>query len=639
MSETCRLYALLMMVLPLLFILSVGHRSRDKGFAWCIMVGATLYEVFSFSVPLILGNLGYLTVDLYREIMWGVAVVAALFGLLRFPVVVKTLIGVRYRPRWEDIPLAAALWLVWTLVRHDHQFNWVTGPVQFDAMNYHIPRALQWIWNGSMQPYRTSIWQQVGHAYGGTASAVTPVFYGCGFLGSGFNSFVYNLGAAAAVLVIGRALGLSVRAALAGALAFLSFPAIGVRFADVNTDIAAAFPVIAGTALFLTRDNLGQGLRRFIALVGMGTACKQYVAFPAVPIGLMLIAPHLRALGSVRNIGSATVGMGVGLVACALSYYPIYLGFGDLTGGGVAHQLSTIQGGMPAVREALEYTFVSWFLEPLGAVPPEPRGEIFQALNLAPVYKSIAFDVGPQGPSLDNEHTRSGVLPMLLLPWLLLGVPRGKRLYALLGFTAICLAQFTPLARNHSGGRFAIIPLAAFALLWGARAARRGFVVATLIVVALAANYEYLRHWHLWGEKFIPEREDNWALGQRLNGETALLLSSDLSVDALVSGKLATVRYTYVNCPLDGDWVKMLADYKQRYRYFILPASHEKFVPGPLYVSRFGKECQRISVDEIRAWLTQSGWRFDRIAYNRIELWTTEPITSPVQTPAPSPNG
>jgi len=639
MSETCKLYAVLMMVLPLLFVASVGHRSRDKGFAWCIMTGAILYEVFSFTVPLVLGNVQALTVDYYRRAMWACGGAVGLVALMRLPALVRSLLAIRYRPRWEDIPLGIGLLLVWRIIRHDHQANWVFGPGQFDAMSYHIPRALQWIWSGGMEPYRTSIWQQVGLAYGGSAAVVSPVLYGCGFLGSAFNTFVYTIGASASLFVIARALGLSARASLAATLAFLSCPAIGLRFADVNTDITAAFPVMAATAFFLTRDSLSQGAFRFFALVGMGTACKQYVAFPAVPIGLTLFWPHLRELRSLRSIGSVSLGILCGLSACALSFYPIYRGFGDLTGGGVAHDLSTIRGGWSAVIETLEFTLVGWLFEPLGLVPVTPRAEIFQSFHIAQLFKYVGIDVGPGGPSFDNEHNRSCVLSPIFLPWLLLAVQRGRRMYVLCGFLIICLAQFSLLAVNHVGARFAIIPLAAFSLLWGARAARNGFVVSSFVLFALWVDFRYLVDWHKWEDAYRPEAEMNKPLAERVRGDTVLLLSSGLSVDAFVAGRQGQVRYTYVNCPLDGDWVKMLRDLAQRYRWFLLPTTQERFVPGPVFESRLGGECEPLTVGEIRTRLAQAGWRFDRLDLQRLELWTTEVPNPSAGTLPPAPNG
>jgi len=627
MSDTCRQYALLMMLLPVVSAISVSHHAAKRGFAWCVMVGALLYHLFNFGTVLILGTAGALTVQNFRCAMWAYAGIAGLAAIVRLPSLVRAVVGIRYRPSIVDLPLAAAAWLVARLLCHDARFNWTEGPTLFDAMNYHIPRALQWIWHGSIEPYRTSIWQQVGHAYGGTASAVTPVFYGCGWLGSAFNTEVYSIGAAAAVFVSARALGLSGRGAWAAALAFMSFPAVGLRLADVSTDIAASFPVLAGTALFLARDSLAQGAFRFVALVGLGTACKQYVAFPAVPIAVMLFAPHVRELLSRRCLTAIAAAGLVGITMCALSFYPIYRLFGSFTGGSSATGLTTFGVGIPGMIDALQSTFISWLFEPLGGLPDQQRAAVFYGLHVADLFRMFFIDTDPNGPRLDHEHVRSGILPVIFLPWLLLGVKRGHRMFALLGFLAICLFQFSPLARNHVGARFAIIPLAAFALLWGARASRSalsGVLVACCVVVALWCDHRYLTGWHAWTDSYNPDKEDNLDVATAVKSDTILVLSSELSTHAFIAGRLGNVRFEYFNCPPDGEWVKALTEAKAGYRWFLFSRISKQTVPGPTYQTTLGEPCSSISLDDLRAWLTTAGWSPALTTASHNELWTAQ---------------
>lgn len=630
MPESCQAYSNLMIAVPVLCVLSVVHRAPERGLAWCVMVGALLYHLFCFLVALVLGNVGLLSPQSYR---WSMAAFAA--GLLaaavvQLPALGRALLRIRYRPALQDVPLAAAAWIALRVFYHDWHFNWAEGPLQFDALNYHIPRALQWVWHGSFAPFRTSIWQQVAHAFGGTAVSVSPVFLGCGWLGSAFNTQVFTVGASAAVAVIGRALGLSGRGAVAASLAFLSFPAVGLRLADISTDMAAAFPVLAATALFFCRDSLRQGAFLFVALVGLGTACKQYVAFPTVPIAVILFWPLRRKMLERRVLAALLAGLFVGAFFCVLSFYPIYQNFGDLSGGGTARSLTTLDSGWAGVSNALGFTFVGWFSEPLVVVPQPLRGELFQGLALDRLFALWGVPSAETGPELDYEHIRSGFLPLILVPWLLLAVPRGRRWGVLAVFAAICLAQFSILAANHVGARFALVPLAAFALLWGARVslslgvggALASVAASAMIAFALWCDLGALQRWHAWADRYVPEREQNREVSEAVRGDTVLLLSRGLSTDAMVAGRRADLRFEYLNCPLDGDWTRMLSDLREGHRWLLFAEASGPTVPGPTYESLLGPPCSEITTEELRQWLQAAGWKHSTTTSSRFELWS-----------------
>jgi len=177
-------------------------------------------------------------------------------------------------------------------------------------------------------------------------------------------------------------------------------------------------------------------------------------------------------------------------------------------------------------------------------------------------------------------------MPLLALPWLILGVKRGYRRIVAALFLFLCVAQFSPLAINHVGARFAILPLAAFALLWGVRAQTWPFTVSLVVLCSLLVGREYLK---VKGEpSFLPhyrvEIEPYRDVAPLVKDETLLLLAQPLSVDALVAGRLAQTRFQHVSCPLDGDWVKLFKELKQQSRWFMFSVSDQpSVIPGPSF--------------------------------------------------------
>jgi len=565
-------------------------------------------------------------------VMITVSVVLVVVGMASIKPLVRSLAAFRYAPKWIDLPIALAIGQAIKNCFIEWRFSWVEGPVFFDAANYHVPRALMWSWHGNMEPYQTPVWQMLGHPFGGSASLLSTVFYGCGWLGGGVSSEVLSLGAAAAVALLSMSFGFSGRASLLGALVFISFPPIGLRLSDVNTDIAGTFPVIAAAALFRTAGSLKESVFLFVALTGLGAACKQYAGLVAAPIGLMLAIPHMRKIVTDWRILAA--GLGGAAVAAfffVISLRPIYLAFGDLSGGGTAVGLTNFAIGLGATYSALMYYILTTIFDPFSFLPAEwdlfgshfTRKGLFEALHVHDIFVFFGHSTFGDFLELSQERNKTGVLSILFLPWLLLGLKKGTRLSALAIFVVVCLFQYAPLATNHVGARFAILPLAAFALLWAGRANTRPVVVSVLLIAALLCDRMYLSK-RGWGSSYVPELEQNRDLSPIVQNDPVLLVPYSLSQDALVAGKLGQVRFEYIVCPADDNWVKALSDYKQHYKWFMFSLKEPRTVPGPTFKTVLGPPCKAITLDELRNWLTAAGWKQKQIL-NRSnhELWTT----------------
>jgi hypothetical protein len=639
MSEACQNYHILIKLFPLLCIVAFTGFVQGRGFLWCIVAGTALYHVLNFTIPLVLGNLGFLLPNHYSAVMITVSVVLVAIGAYSLQKAVwsgglrERISALRFRPHWFDIPILLAVAQAFKNVGIEHRFGWVEGPGFFDAANYHVPRALMWSWHGNMEPYMTPVWQMIAHPFGGSASLLSPVLFGCGWLGGGYASEVLSLGGAAAVAMLGRSFGFSGRGALLAAVAFISFPPVGLRMSDVNTDIAGTFPIIAAAALFRGAGSLGEAVFLFLALTGLGSACKQYAGFVAAPIGLMLAYPSFkRIFTDVRVIGAGFAGGVVAAVFMFLSLRPVYLAFGDFSGGGTAVGLTNFAIGLGPTWSALMYYLLTTVFDPFSFLPDNwqlfgtqyTRRGLFEALHVNQIYNFFGHTTFGDFSMMSQERNKTGMLSILILPWLIMGFKKGTRWLVFGSFTIICLFQYAPLATNHVGARFAILPLAAFALLWGGRANTRPALVALCILVALLCDRNYLEG-RGWAEEYNPLTEQNRDLFPLVKSDTIILLSSSLPQDAFVAGRLAQARFEYVVCPQDGDWTRTLTEYRKGYKWFLFSTKEANPMPGPNFPTLLSPPCKAVALNELRSSLTKAGWKYQRnFDRSQLELWTLQ---------------
>lgn len=630
MSETCYWLTLFQLALPILCVLNFSRSIKRYGFIWAGLAGLTLYQVINLTTPLLLGNLRHLEVPVFRVVYLAIGAILAaraIFGARALFVAVSSL---RYRPKWVDPFLLACVALGLNLWLNQLFDAWRSGPAEFDANNYHIPRALMWSWHGNFDGWGTSIWQQLGAALGGSASLLPPVFLGCGFVTFSWAGTFYSLGAALGVFVIGRSLGLSHRAALISLLAFLSFPTLCLRVSGVNSDIAATFPVIAATALFLSLDSMRARAFIFPCLLGVGMACKQYALFSGALIGLVLTIYSWREIWNWRVIGSGIAGCLAAGFFMFLSYYPIYTLFGDLMGGSAGKANSNLGGGSREIIRSLAYQFIHWLSEPVSAIRSEPlREEWYFKLGFGKLYGLFDLHTGNSYvPIFTGNQLRAGFLSIAALPFLIFGVKRGYRWLALIGFIALCVAQLAPLSLNTTG-RFVVVPLAAFALLWGARAEKYPIIVTLCVIGAYCGTL-----WRLGITEWLPNYSLNRIssyteckeLPELLQGQTLNLLTRPLSIDSNIAGRLGLARFEYAYCPADRDWPKYLSELREKSPWFGM-YPELPLVPGVNYPSGLGYPCQneRVPLEQMKSWLEATGWRFHSKLNCGVEIYTTNP--------------
>lgn len=625
-SDTCRSFQLLAILLPIVCVGAFLSKAASRGFAWCCVAGIALYEILLFLLGTISGNLGLIAPEHYRWSFSFAFIVLALLTIKNIPLLFSTLVKIRYRPSWIDPILLGCVWYAALLIDGSLVHDWSTGTYSFDGLNYHIPRALVWAWQGSFAPTATNIWQQVGHPYGGAATLLPITFLGCGWLGGGYTSLIFSIGAVVSLFMITRSFGYTSRPSLICALFFLSCPVLGWRLADTSTDVAATFPILAAVALVRSPLNLRRSLFIFPILVALGTAIKQYVLFPAIPLSLVLFLPHAKSIvTSRRYLATAMSAIVVGFFLAFLSFYPIYGVFGNLTGDGIVLTLSNFSAGWVGVWRSISLVLLEWTFESLRFLPSGVRQAVFDDFSLSTLFDYFGFEGynGLLAPP-DREHCRAGLLSLVLLPWMIAAIPGSKKkILALLGLATIFFAQCAPLAVNHVGARFAILPVAMFCLLFSARALRSPFVTSLLLLFVLYQASRYVpTEGVLRGRvpQYNPQNEWNRDIYSLVRDDKVLLLGRSLSVDAKVSGLLGQIRFEYFKCPNNQDWQSYFQEIKQDSKWIVIASGDYSITPGPSFRTVLGPPCKTVALPKLRQDLRDAGWTY-RITTAEVELW------------------
>jgi hypothetical protein len=621
------LAAILHLALPPLSILATGRWAPRRGFVWTVVAGLAFYESALLSLGLLLGHLGLLRAPsplvLYSLLTALLLALAVKGAVPTWRAALAALAGIK--PRAMDVGIAAAALITVYLIGLQVARDWTYGTVNFDSLSYHIPRALLWSWHGDFRPWPAPVWQQVGLPVGGDAMLLPGVFLGIGWLSGCWATACLSLGAVAAVFAATRGLGIGGRPSLIAALAFFSFPAVGPRLVEVNTDIAAAFPLLAAWVLITRAGSVAEAAFLFPALCGIGVACKANVALAVLVLAIALFGRRLRAvLLDRRALGAAAAGTLLAALFCAASYLPVYRLFGDLVGGSEGWGHSSVRQGSAGEARAALFGTLHWLVEPFALVSEPPRFDLLDRLGVDRAYRALGAGTRERWyPAIDPNTNRSGVFPFLLLPWLLAALPKGKRLPGILLFLGLLLALFAPLNPNCYASRFSIVLLAAFAVLWGFGAARLPALVTIFLLASLVADAVVLQ-WRIVPRLANSRAPDRNARIAALGPHILWLLTGSLSSDAQIAGHRADVRFEYISCPPDGDWVRRLAEIRGISPWLLLNVNVPKLGTGPAYYSAFGPPCPGLFTADLQRALVLAGWHLAFAEYG-YQVWSAEP--------------
>lgn len=560
---------LLAVVLPPL-ALAAGARSKRLGGVDGALAGLLAWQAVVIGGGLLLGHLGLLRPLPFAALHAGLALVCA--GLLarrppaNAPSPRRLLSRVLRTRRGRTLASLSVLVLLALLVPTVEALAF--GIRDFDGLAYHVPRVLFWARDGGFEPFETPIWHQVGLPVAADVLLGAPLLLGGPARTTGWATLFLTLGIALALVSVARSFGLTRSRAVGAAMLFLAFPITGQRVADLSSDAVAAFPVLAAFALGLRLRSASAAAGLFLFATGLGVAAKVTIAPFAALLAFPLAIRRSRPGGAVRVLGGASAGALAGGLFVVASFAPVVAAMGDPLGGPEGRALSSTSAGPSAMARSCAFAALAWVLEPLGYLPRPLRDTALEGSGLG----RLAADLGPPGtpdPVLPNgwpSTSRTGVVPILLLPFVLARAPRRPAL-ALAGFVvAGFLLVQAPLAPSLSSARFGIPLVAAVALaLWLPLRLRPSLRHALPLALSFAMALASLGASARWavvaaeqrdaavrgeGEGLVPADRD--FLLSRTEGRPLRVLSEVNRRDGLLAGPEADLAFEYL-VPAEGD--------------------------------------------------------------------------------------
>jgi hypothetical protein len=361
----------------------------------------------------------------------------------------------------------------------------------------------------------------------------------------------------------------------------------------------------------------------------MGVASKANVAPAVLILAITLIASRLRAFFlDYRALLAAVGGVLVAALFCVGSYLPVYRLFGDLVGGSEGWGVASVRQGPAGEARATLFSTLHWLVEPFALVSEPPRFDLLDRLGVGRAYRALGAGTRERWyPAMDPSTNMSGVFPLLVLPWLLAALPKGRRLPGALVFLGLLLALFAPLNPNCYASRFSVVLLGVFAALWGFRAARSPALVVAFLLSTLVADAVILQ----W--RIVPQIADARAHDQNVRIAAAVgshvlwVATGSLSSDARIAGRHADVRFEYVSCPTDGDWTRRFGEIRGISPWLLLNSNTPVLNIGPGYSSAFGRPCRDVPIADLQHALKMAGWHlaFEEFGY---QVWSAEKQTN-----------
>ena len=602
-----------------------------------MVLGIALYEFLLLVMGLTLGLTHHLTSQWYAILTWCTAIpLALLSGRNRIHLDFKPLL------RWLRTRRGAAAFLLAALMAClfalQIGFDALYGTVHIDGLWYHIPRIIFWIQQHSFDPWSTPVWAHIGHPVGADLILGQKILLGLGWRGIGLVTALLTVGSVACVYLVALDLGLRKWHAVMAAILFSSFPAIGLRVWSVNSDIAAAFPVLASYVMLHRVREIKLGLSLFAVLNGVAVACKLTIAPHALLIDSIALWQCRHKIMKLRSFALPCAAVVLAAAIAVSSHWPVYAAFSDFLAGdgGRGHKTASVREFTHAVAMNAGH----WVLEPLGYLTPIPSMEN-RVKDIARIsYNYLGEHLGtlPEDwkpwPAQDVSH--SGLAAVIFLPLLLFGLPSRARMPATLFFLAGFVSLSGLLHFNPYTGRFFILLLAGYALLWGgANLFSRGYgrwaltgiaalnICALVGVVALRSYVDINIKAKPGGAYHYIDEQDRTVIAGTLAGRPLHVITGD-SLDALLAGPAISYPLNYVICPTDGNWEQELRRASGSSNWLAVVHGGQNSVhTGPAEWHRPGSHtCPEVSMQVMEEALTQAGW----LLYRRnhlVDLWKT----------------
>jgi hypothetical protein len=595
--------------------------------------GIALYQLLLFVIGTALGLTQQLTTRNYAALTWGTALVLLALAWRggvrsRFPFTSRWLLTRRGTAALLAALLVALAWGI------ELAYDVGYGTLHFDGLWYHIPRMMFWLQQRGFAAWPTPVWQQIGLPVGADVVLGQNVFLGNGWRGIGYVTCLLSAGAAACVYLVALDFRLSRWQAAMTTLLFCSFPGIGLRIWSVNSDITAAFPVLASYVLLRRVADIRRGLALFLILNGLAGACKPTVAPLALLLDLVALWQCKGRIARLRSPALPLAGLLLAMALILASFWPVYATFADFLGGDGGRGIKSSTGGQ--FFHGVAMSAGHWLLEPLGYLTPFQEGRVKEVATA--VYNAFGARITELPPSWKpwpaQDLGRTGLVSVLLLPALLVSFPRRARLPAALLFAAGFCAASGMILYDSYNARYIVVLLAGYALIWGAagffRRGRGRWVLAGLValnvfallgVVSMRYYLDRTRTTQPGGSNYYISPEDRGSIARSLAGRPLQIITNE-SPDALLVGPGMEFPLAYLSCPADGDWEQELHRAATTSNLLALVhGGHDSLLAGPTWHRPGFHACpDPISVQRLEDALLSAGWRVYR--RNRlVDLW------------------
>jgi hypothetical protein len=176
---------------------------------------------------------------------------------------------------------------------------------------------------------------------------------------------------------------------------------------------------------------------------------------------------------------------------------------------------------------------------------------------------------------------------------------------------------------NYWAARFVLILLAAFSLLWAARAQRNPLLVSLFVLGGFCANYRYVEPYRREMYGYTINRDNMREAIPLIGDDTVWVLSAALTNDGHFGGRLGQVHFEYMVCPRDGNWTAMFSEVATRARWIILPGNNSRDRFGPAFETVLGPTCPITEISSVKEAATAAGWHYRLTLTGLFELWTT----------------
>ena len=627
---------ILYLLFPLLCILAITPlNTRHKGaIAERLVYGIALYEFLMLIIGLTLGSIDQLNKTNYSLV---VSVVVVLLCIRSW----QNGFNLSVRPvlRWLKTGRGLASLSMAVLIAITYAFQLGVdayyGTKHIDGLWYHIPRIIFWRQQGNFDAWLTPYWPQIGLPVGADIVLGQKIFLGSGWLGTGYVSCVLTVGAIACVYIAALDLGFSRWNAITSALLFSSFPVVGLRIWSVNSDISAAFPLLASYVIMQRMRNINFSIAIFIVLNGIALACKQTVIFQATLLACVVVWQCRHRLPQVKSFSLIAVACILSASLVFFSFLPVYKAFGDLDGGsgGRGHKVTSFA----EFNHALAMSTVHWLLEPLGYLAPIPKLEPWVKSSAKIAYNAIGahFDQLPEKwkPWPAQDISLSGLVSIVFLPLLLFGLPRKVRAPA----TLIFLAGFIPLSgilySQPWFARYTIVLLAGYALIWGGtkyfqHGNKRWLLIGIVAINMLSLCGVVLMRFYVdmtqksqpGGPYYYMSDNDRHTIAESLHGRPLQVIADD-SLDALLVGPDISFTLKYIVFPGNCDWSGTLRSAVTSSNWLaVVHGGKRSILMGTEWDRPKGNLCREISIDELEKTLQDCGWQRYR-QYQLVDLW------------------